>query len=342
MKVLITAVSGPTAIGIIKCLINEPDIEIVGTDIYKNSIGKKWLKKVYEVPKHDSIDEYRNKLCEIISKEKIDIVFPTLQEELLLVNSLADELGIFSATVKNYPLERLLNKETIYVDLTAKGLEKYIPNYGIYTNEDTFNTLIEEKFDNNDAICTKKISGHGGKGFAIISLNKDNQIENLEKGFIYVEDYKLFLRKSNNKAQMMLCDYIEGEEISVDILRHEKEIKAITPRVRSKVSTGIVIDGKTSKIDRIIEAATEIVEAFDIEGFLNVQFIYNDKQTILIDLNPRFCGSQVMSFGAGVNYPNMICNIAKGNRVEAITPKWNIETRRYWESIFYDEKGNII
>ena len=342
MNVLITAVSGPTAIGIIKCLNGQKNINLYGTDIYINSVGKKWLKKVFNVPKNDMVEEYEKKLKEIIKEQSIDIIFPTMQEELELVQKIAEDMNIASATIKGYQMSRLLDKQFIYDDLIKFGLGCYIPRYSIFANENELSALLKEDFSNNKFVCVKQASGHGGKGFRILSLNRKEYIDNLEKGYIYSNDYIESYANDKLNNKMLLSDYIDGDEVSVDLLRHDNDFVSVVSRVRNRVSTGIVIDGQTKKIDKIIEAAKKIADAFNLEGFCNMQFIYNEYYIILIDLNPRFCGSQVMSFGASVNFPKLICDIYSGKKVEKVEPKWNIQTRRYWESVFYDENDSII
>lgn len=342
MNVLITAVSGPTAIGIIKCLKDLEDIKIIGTDIYNNSIGKKWLDEIVIVPKNDKEDEYKAKLKSIIKEKSIDIVFPTMQEELEMVQKIAVEMEIYSAIVSGFSIKKLLNKKDIYDELIKKGLGLYVPKYKVFNNVISFEKAIQNSFNSNNKICIKKTSGHGGKGFIVISLDKKEYIQNIQNGMIYIDDYKDYLVESNIREQMMVCDFIEGEEVSVDILRHDNIIISIVPRARNRVSTGIVIDGKIKNIPEIIDAARKIANQFNIEGFVNMQFIYNSQNVMLIDLNPRFCGSQVMSYGAGVNFPKMICDIAQNKKLDIIEPKWNYESRRYWESVFYDDNHNII
>lgn len=342
MNILITAVSGPTAIGIIKCLNNEGGVNLYGTDIYNSSIGKKWLKDVFVIPQHIHHDKYKQELKKIIIENNIDAIFPTLQEELLLVRDVAEEMNINAAIVQGYDLERLLNKKNIYEDLYKMGFGKFIPEYKVYKDSTKISGLIKKYFNTEKYVCFKRTEGHGGKGFFITALNKDDYINNLDKGVVFIDDFIDFCDCRNENGEMMISEYVDGEEISVDVLRHNKKNISIVTRVRTRVSTGIVIDGKTEKKDKIIDLASNIVNELDIEGFINMQFISNDNKTILIDLNPRFCGSQVMSLGAGVNFPRMILDIINGEELKPIIPRWNVTTKRYWESIFYDNKGSIL
>lgn len=342
MNILITAVSGPTAIGIIKCLRDEDDINLYGTDICNNSIGKKWLKEVFVVPQHIHRDEYEKELKKIIKDKSIDVIFPTLQEELLFVKRIANEMNIHAMVVDGYDLKRLLNKKEIYEDLNHYGFERFVPNYKTYKDPNDIPIIIEKFFSTERYVCFKKTEGHGGKGFFVVALNKEDSLKGLDKNILFIDDYVSFCNYNNEENEMMISEYVDGEEISVDVLRYGGKIVSAVTRVRTRVSTGIVIDGKTEKRKDIIDAASEIADKFNLEGFVNMQFISNKDKTVLIDLNPRFCGSQVMSFGAGVNFPKLLLDAINGKVTEPIIPHWGVTTKRYWESIFYNDKGNII
>ncbi len=342
MKVLVTAVSGPTAVGVIRCLKDDDDVELYGTDIVETSIGKKWCKEVYKVVKHFEMDTYIEQLKEIILKNNIDCIIPTLQEELESVSAMAKEIGKDICVVKNYELKRLLNKQYIYVDMKEKGLEKYVPKYEVCNNFEDFMFDIDNKFKQEENFCLKPVNGHGGKGFCRVTKNKEKYLNNLlnSNNFYYIDDIKQIYRQNFN--EVMICELLDGEEFSVDIMRYNNKIISTVSRIRTRVSTGIVIDGKVIYNKDVIKAAQEIVEKFKLEGFLNIQFIVLDNEIKLIDLNPRFCGSQIMSYAAGVNFPLLMLKAIKNEKVDSIEPNWNVEIKRYWEAVFYNDKGDII
>lgn len=74
------------------------------------------------------------------------------------------------------------------------------------------------------------------------------------------------------------------------------------------------------------------------EGFINLQYIVNDKGVKIIDLNARFCGSMIHSFGAGVNFPYLALSLHYGDPLPHFTVDWNTSMMRYWEAVFFHEE----
>ncbi len=87
--------------------------------------------------------------------------------------------------------------------------------------------------------------------------------------------------------------------------------------------------------DQLVVAASQIAQSVARSGFINVQFIDSENGFKLTDINPRFCGSQVMSFGAGVNFPYLYIQYNVLKERQQVQPGWHTRMVRYWESCFF-------
>ncbi|MDZ7835162.1 MAG: ATP-grasp domain-containing protein [Alkalibacterium sp.] len=97
------------------------------------------------------------------------------------------------------------------------------------------------------------------------------------------------------------------------------------------------MDGMVIEHTGLIAMSSEIAEALIEEGFINLQFMKEDGTFKLTDINPRFCGSQVMSLGAGVNFPELFLTYHLTDERPIPKPKWNTRMIRYRESVFYHD-----
>ncbi|MFB5663494.1 ATP-grasp domain-containing protein [Alteribacillus sp. HJP-4] len=136
----------------------------------------------------------------------------------------------------------------------------------------------------------------------------------------------------------MVMEYLDGNEYSVDVYIHDGKVITAVPRKRTGVSSGIVLDGTVVHNKMLIEAAEKITEAIAESGFLNLQFFINDHGCKLTDVNARFCGSQVMSLGANVNFPYLFLQYNLLGEYVSVNPRWNTRMIRYRENLFvYDD-----
>ena len=331
VKVLVTAVGGPTAIGVMKCLMNQEDIELIGTDMRKESAGNAFCRKIY--PVHSCKDPaYKDDILSIVKKESIDAVIPTMQDEISLFHDF--DPGAWTALPESDHTECLTDKQKMY-ELLQNDLPDIIPFYIPFTENDELNTIYADYFLNSKVFCVKATNSHGGLGFAVLSGDEETLIQALENHRTVIP-VDLF-SKTKSKGRMLAMEYLQGQEYSVDILLNRGEVIACVPRLRSRVSTGIVIEGTVEKNDALIDLASRVAKRLIRSGFINLQFFVNGQTVKLIDLNARFCGSQVHSYGAGVNFPYLLLEQHFYGRVGPVRPKWNTRIIRYWESVFFND-----
>jgi hypothetical protein len=109
--VLVTAIGGPTGYGVLKSLENKKDIFIVGVDADKNCHAATKCNIFCVVPRVNT-DAFIYELINIIEQYHIDIVIPTLQDELPLFNSIKQKVKVIMP--QNINITDLLDKTKIY------------------------------------------------------------------------------------------------------------------------------------------------------------------------------------------------------------------------------------
>lgn len=88
LKILIGSCGGLTGVYLAKTLTKSffVDCLVYGTDVSEIIPTKKFLYKLYKVPRSDTEKLFLDTLISIINKEKIDIYIPTHSKEVYVVS----------------------------------------------------------------------------------------------------------------------------------------------------------------------------------------------------------------------------------------------------------------
>ncbi|MTI59290.1 MAG: ATP-grasp domain-containing protein [Firmicutes bacterium] len=134
--------------------------------------------------------------------------------------------------------------------------------------------------------------------------------------------------KINNQAELnffcnyldapIIQEYLEGEEYTVDLLSDlTGKVLSAVPRKRLEVRAGEVSKAVTVKNKELINMAVKFIEGLGIIGPSNLQAkVLPDGEIKVIEINPRFGGGVPLSYQAGVNYPQLIARMVKGEKIE--------------------------
>ncbi|GAB3049511.1 ATP-grasp domain-containing protein [Virgibacillus ainsalahensis] len=155
INVLVTGIGGPTAQGILRGLKEKEDIHLVGTDRRRVTAGNFFCDTVYQPPRYTELEDYKKAITDIIDKENIHAVFPTLHDEIEIYEKFRRELNAEVALPVSDHFDILNDKERAYQYLSEKGLHSYIPKYRGFTNTAELPHIVEKFFPEDDYICVK-------------------------------------------------------------------------------------------------------------------------------------------------------------------------------------------
>jgi len=225
---------------------------------------------------------YMDHLLSICKENKIGLVIPTLDTELLLLSnhkeSFAQE-GI-NIIVSDLPF--------IQICRDKRKMNRFFEDHGF---------KIPKKIDRNNPSFPLFIKPINGSSSQNIFLIKDASM---------LSDFHV-----NNK-DLMFMEYLRPdryEEYTVDLYYDKKsKLKCVVPRIRIAVRGGETYKGITRK-NKLIEIVQEKLSTIDgARGCLTLQ-VFLDKESddiYGIEINPRFGGGYPLSYLAGANYPAWI------------------------------------
>jgi len=336
-----TGAGAPGAAGILKCLQFDPNFDIVMADANPNAVGR-WLHAEFETIPHAEEKNFIGQLVSICEKRHIHVVLPLVTRELIPLAHHTKEFEAVETRLlvsKVDSLEIANNKSRLYQFLEWRGIP--VPAYRVVDNVDQFKTAVMELGFPANRVCFKPSVSNGSRGFRIVANDIDeheilfNQKPN--STYISLQD-ALRILSSKPFPELLVTEYLPGEEYSVDCLVNQGEPVLIVPRVRTKMNLGISVEGMFVRDEDILSYCAEIIKALQLHGNIGIQVKKSAQgKYLIVEINPRVQGTIVAGLGAGVNLPVLAVKQELGLPItdDELQVKWGTKFSRYWNEVFY-------
>lgn len=339
LNILVTGAGAPGIKGTIHSLINNYDnrsIKIIGTDIKDEVVGKYLCDKYYVIPKASDTENYLAVLLNICSYESVDVLLPQNTAELITLASNKDKFKQIGTSIlvsdkksievanNKYELMKICNK-----------LKIPVAKFNIANNFDNLLQYANELGWPTNKIVVKPPISNGLRGVRIIDENINlKELFYKEKPtslFIKMEDLKNIL--GDNFPDLVVMEYLPGEEYTVDVLRTNKNIVVI-PRKRDLIRSGITFNGTTEFNEKIIEYSIKISERINLTHCFGFQFKLDEIGVPkILECNPRVQGTMVLATFAGANIIYSAIKSLLGEDFPDFNIKWGTKIFRYWGGI---------
>jgi carbamoyl-phosphate synthase large subunit len=298
MKALVTGVGGPAGMNVVS---HSPEnLEMVACDADPGarrkleSLGKPGIR-FYKVP-YASDGMFIGAIKEIVSKEGIDLIIPTVDEELVVFSGSRENLDT-RIIVSPFETVNICNdKYLLYERFREHG---FSPRYVVTDRREDLGVLGRER------IFMKPRIGRGSRGTRLFE-NSDEIPGSL-------------INSSN-----VFCEYLPGYEYTVDVLCDlgGKPV-VIMPRKRIEVFRGVCVRGKMERNGRIIRNVEKMCGVLKFIGPINIQFkLDSGGEPRLVEANPRFSGGLPISIKAGVNTLELLYDLLQGMEIDRKRLAW--------------------
>ena len=132
------------------------------------------------------------------------------------------------------------------------------------------------------------------------------------------EELSLAVDANEIGKEMIVQDFVNGQNITVDCIRNKKTgQKAQVQRrelLRNANGCGIAVEiFEDEKLTRICDY---FMEALDLNGVINIEFFYTGKDYRIIEINPRLSAGSIFSCMAGINTVINTMKIADGEKCD--------------------------
>ena len=319
-------------------------LRIVTADMNPDSYGFHLAEKAYKIPPGNSPD-FIPKIMEICRKEKPAALFSWVDPELLPLAKAKGEfesLGVKAAISDAKAIEASQNKRKCY-EAFKGGIA---PEFRFANSAAGFEKAVKELGFPKRPVCFKPAFGHGMRGFRVLkpAANRGEMLFQEKPGSPFA-DFKDILtvlqdyEKKEKLPELVVMEYLEGREYTVDMLLERKKPLITIPRVRAATKGGISTTALVENNREIIQKTELVCSRLGLDYNVNVQFKYGKDGPRLIEVQPRLAGTTVACVGAGANMPYLGLKMALGEKIRVPKVRWGIVMKRYWEEVYTDGKS---
>lgn len=304
---------------------------IIGTDTTENSAALQCCDRKYIVrPVHHR--GYGSEVTEIIRKEKVDLLVPTVDLDLPIWARRRGKLAQMGCTTL------ISSPRVVRICQDKRNTFTFLKEHGFETPETAIAATALKRKRHHFPYFLKPWDGHASRGSMIV--------RNLE-------ELKFYTKRIPN---CLVQQFIDGQEHTVDVLvDFDGAVRCVVPRLRIETRGGEVNKGKTVKHEGMIEQSKRLIESLGAgPGVITIQcFLTKSKTTsktadrgpagteqiIFIEINPRFGGGIPLSIKAGANFPLWILRLLLGQKPRIRRAGWRdgLTMLRYDEAVWFEK-----
>jgi carbamoylphosphate synthase large subunit len=151
-------------------------------------------------------------------------------------------------------------------------------------------------------LCVKPSNSVFGLGFSILDEERSSAALLIAGAEYHIglEDFRRGLAELGEFRTMLLMEYLDGHEFSVDCVgEHGRLVCAIARKKPMQAGRGQLIDMRQD----IVDATAALTRTYGLNGVFNVQFREGAGALRLLEINPRMSGGIGMACVAGPNLP---------------------------------------
>jgi carbamoyl-phosphate synthase large subunit len=341
VNILMTGGGAPGAAGIIRCLQQEPTFKVFAADANPNAVGKHLVDDFKVIPPA-SDPAFINSVLSICRENNVHVVMPLVTRELFHFAKHKKDFEFAGAhvLVATYDsLEIANDKSKLYQFLEWRGLE--LPAFRVVETVSQFEGAVRDLGYPSKTVCFKPSLSNGSRGFRIISnsVDKHHLLFNEKPTAVYMSfEEAVSILSSQKFPELLVSEYLPGEEYSVDCLAKNGETLIAVPRSRKKMINGISVEGEFINNDEIIQYCRRIISEVKLHGNIGIQLKQSEKgKFLLLEINPRVQGTICSGLGAGINLPVLAVKQELGMNIteDELNVKWGTKFSRYWSEVFF-------
>lgn len=349
ITIMMSASGSQFAPGIIKCFKNngEREITVIGGDMSSDPTNKYLVDKFYQVPAAKD-SNYVNAIIDICKKENVDIFIPQMSAELPV---LLENIESFKA--ENIKVSMTLN-DNLYIannklklfDFMSKN-EIPVSKYTVIKSIDDFDRAVQEVGYPQKPVCIKLTESSGARGVRIIDSTKSRfdifANEKPDSFFISYEDMKKTLQEAAVFPEIMVMEYLSGDEYDVDLIADNGKVLYMAGRRNPVMVMSITQESILERNDEAYTIAKEVVEKLKLDGNIGLDFKFaEDGSCRLLEINPRIDATVSIFAAGGLNLPYLQIKHLLGETLPEINVKYGTRLKRRYMETFVDRSGSLL
>ncbi len=248
--------------------------------------------------------EYCLQFCD---EHDIELFVPRKENVLISKNlSKFHSIGVKVLVCDAELMALMDNKAAMYRAIIERENQKgipivSIPDYVVVNNVRDFRKAYDSLVMKGHTVCFKPVIGEGANGFRVIKEGQQTIEELLTEGVsrkISIEQACSIFSQQESFPELMVLEYLDGYEYSIDCLAYNGELHLAIPRKK--------VEGRVRELEdnkQLLDIARAIHREYNIDFISNIQVKFSKGIPKLLEINPRMAGGLNISCLSGVNIP---------------------------------------
>jgi carbamoyl-phosphate synthase large subunit len=339
INVLMTGAGAPGGPGIIKALKRGP-INLFTGDCNPEASGRFLSERFVELPPAGS-DEFVPFVLSYCERNNIEVVFPLVTRELFKFAEHKQEFlnKKIKVIVSDFESLSVANdKGKLYNHLYNKQIP--VPRFAIVKTMEALEKAVHKLGYPQIPVCIKPTVSNGSRGVRILQEGVDefDLLFHFKPTNLYSTlDRIRSILENRNFPELLVSEYLPGDEFTIDTIVYKGQPRLILPRVRSKMNGGISVQGTFIRHDAIIAYCDQIIRSMNLSGPIGLQVKQDASEEYrILEINPRIQGTSVAALGVGINLPVLaIMQEFVTIRFDELPIEWGKSFVRYYEEVFF-------
>jgi len=290
MNILVLSAGRRTSlVNILRQAVADHGGSVVAADIDGLAPALQLADRAVRLPRVGS-EHYRTVLREIVDREQIHAVVPTIDTELACLSAMRDELagqGCTAVVSGSELIDVTADKQRTSLEFGARGVR--VPS-----------TIEPDADDLPQQVFVKPRFGSASVGASVVSR----------------EDLATAL---NQVEQPIVQELIEATEVTVDaLLDLDGRPVHYVPRRRLKTLGGESIQGVTIDDHAVRDWLVQLLDicsSMGGRGPITIQYFETPTEPTLLEVNPRFGGGFPLCHHAGGRYGDWLVEMLQGEKI---------------------------
>lgn len=341
LSVMVTAAGNQYMPGLTYCLKNngERNIRIIGVDMNYDTTVLQMMDVLYKTPKATD-STYIDVLLDICKKESVDILMPVMSAELpaLVENkSKFSEIGTIVSVSDMYSISIANNKLKLYEFMKKNGMD--IPKFCALHHASELDSAFEKVGYPESAVCVKATELSGSRGIRIVDPSKTRFDilfgEKPNSFYISKEELKEILNERDTIPELMVMEYLPGDEFSVDLVAEHGKVLYMCARQSNSIVASIPLEATLFHDENAYKICEKVVCDLKLDGNADFDFKYDKNgNPVLMEINPRVAATMAIFQKGGMNLPYLRIKQLLGEELPNICVKTGVKMKRRYVEMF--------
>ena len=304
-------------------------LHVVGSHTVASTPFLQACDDAFPEPEHLVGEEWVEQALRVCEERGVEVFVPG--RERLAVAEAADRFADAGVRLMVSPpaaLRTLADKALAHAHALSLGVP--LPQTLVVTDADGFRAAYAALRDQDLPVCMKPAVDHGARGFRVLdeTVGAYDDLLSVPSVRVHPDDVARRIEARGQVAPLLVCEHLDGEELSVDVLSDGGEVLAAVPRGKGGPQW-------TRRLVEDVEAlaiTSTVVKAHGLRYLSNVQVRYGGGTCRLLEVNTRAASGLFHSAASGLNLPWSALRLLRDGRVDVGAPRFGATVLTWTEA----------